>query len=459
MLHMLSLFGGRYWARVAGRDTGQPPRVNGHDEFAARWVQEMLRNLHGLPVTVIRQPFATPGFRDLPATRPGINVLVVIPGSRHPEQAVVVGSHYDGEPYSKGSAYDDTSGSIITLALARELGGEWRAHGLPSRTIEFTLFDAEEQGLVGSNAYAFSLRHGALMPRPIFMINEEQSGVGYPVRPFGLVSRAPVPSIAATTGTLPPHAARIVGPITPADPKDLALALQRVRAAGTTAFARLRSAYPRISYRGGDAPAFASSDKQNLHVGPDIPICCSDNAPFEALGLPTLTLSGDYHYYERAHAPWAFPFDQPQDTPEAMACDTGGSPRPGVALQATLGIEAVISHVLIDDYAPVAPGRRVAVFSSVPAAGDAIQFQVIGSASHADWNFGDGGIARGPSVTHAYRNAGTYTVRIRVGGNHEQTWQMEVPANRSTFSSTLLLNPPRIIPWHPAELQGIAGCR
>lgn len=457
MVSMLDLFSGHYWARVAGLDAGKPARENGHDEFAARWTQEMVRNLHGLPVSVIRRTFATPGFRSLPASRPGVNILVVVPGSRHPDQAVIVGSHYDGEPFSRGSAYDDTSGSMITLALARSLDAEWRAHGLPGRTVEFALFDGEEQGLTGSTAFAFDLRHGALMPRPVFMIDEEQSGIGYPARPFGLLSRSPMPGIAATTGTLAPLAMKIVGPVTPANPKVLALAQQRVIDARASAFHRLQRAYPRIPYRGGDAAAFAPGDEAYVQTGPDVPICCSDNAPFEALGLPTVTLSGDYHYYEQGHASWSFPFDQPQDSLGNMACDTAGSSRPGAALQAALNLELVMSSALVDSYAPPGHGQGVAVFSTVPGAGVPMRFQAPGAA-YPSWTFGDGSGATGASLTHTYRDAGTFLVRLHGGGMIDRAWHVVVPRNQPRFASAILLNPPGIVPWHPSELQGIAGC-
>src|SRR5581483_2439594 len=101
-------------------------------------------------------------------------IVVAVPGSRHPERAILVGAHYDGEPTSHGSAYDDTSGSALMLGVARELAALWRVRGLPAETVEFVLFDAEEQGLVGSSAYAFAWQHGAVLPAPDLLINEEQ---------------------------------------------------------------------------------------------------------------------------------------------------------------------------------------------------------------------------------------------------------------------------------------------
>ena len=51
---------------------------------------------------------------------------MAVPGSQRPNQTVVVGCHPDGEPLSHGSAYDDASGCINALGLARVLGEQWR---------------------------------------------------------------------------------------------------------------------------------------------------------------------------------------------------------------------------------------------------------------------------------------------------------------------------------------------
>lgn len=454
---MLDTFAGQYWARVAGRDTGLPPGTNGHDEFAARWTHEVLANLHGLPTAVLHQQFAVPGFSGLPARRPGDNIVVLVPGSRYPEQSVVVGAHYDGEPFSKGSAYDDASGSMIVLGLARELGAAWRAHGLPSRSMEFVLFDAEEQGLIGSNAYTFALRHGGLMPRPVFMLNEEQSGVGYPVRPFGLLSGAPLPMFATTTAQLSRSAQHLVGPAQRPNPTALKRALVMLDGAVTSAFSALHAAYPTIAYRGGNAPAFGAGDRSSVVRGPNPALCCSDEAPFEALGLPTVTLSGDYHYYEQGSPSWAYPFDQPQDTPTALACDTGGSSRPGSALAAALNLELQVSIPLVDGYAPAGRGTGVAVASDVPGAGLPMHIHAVGG-SNVRWAFGDGATARGNSVEHTYRSAGTYRLSMESGG-HITSYELTIPAKRPVFSSGIKpISPPPIIPWHPAELRGVQGC-
>jgi Zn-dependent M28 family amino/carboxypeptidase len=66
------------------------------------------------------------------------NIDVERTGSRHPEEIVVVGAHYDTVPGSPG-ANDNGSAVVANLALARSL-----ADATPERTIRFAFFVNEE---------------------------------------------------------------------------------------------------------------------------------------------------------------------------------------------------------------------------------------------------------------------------------------------------------------------------
>jgi hypothetical protein len=338
---------------------------------------------------------------------------------------------------------------MILLALARVMGDTWRSQGLPSRTVEFVLFDAEEQGLVGSLAYTFAGAHGALQPTSVVMVDEEQSGIGYPVRPFGLLSEKVLPSYAVTNGFPPP--ARL-GKARTGNPAALQRLTSRLQAARTRVFKRLNTAYSPVPYRGGTAPAFEAADRGLLRIGPD-PLCCSDNAPFQLEGVPTVTFAGEAGYYASAPPSWSYPFDQPQDTPAALACDTGGSPTPGPALQAALDLPLAMSVEIISEYAPPHAGAGVAIISTVPERGVATRFAVAGAANPS-WSFGDGARARGASVSHTYRRAGTYTVRVS-----GRSFRVRVPVSAPSMGFPFgRLNPPPVRPWRPTELEGISGC-
>lgn len=78
------------------------------------------------------------------------NAVGEIPGTEHPEQVIVVGGHLDSWDLAEGST-DNGVGATTTLAAAEAIV---RSGFKPRRTIRFVLFTGEEQGLLGSLAYA-----------------------------------------------------------------------------------------------------------------------------------------------------------------------------------------------------------------------------------------------------------------------------------------------------------------
>lgn len=87
---------------------------------------------------------------------PCSNVVATIRGETHPNEYVLVGAHYDSrnariadaEGPAPG-ANDNASGTAALLELARSI-----AAARPGRSVRFVAFSGEEQGLVGSRAYA-----------------------------------------------------------------------------------------------------------------------------------------------------------------------------------------------------------------------------------------------------------------------------------------------------------------
>jgi hypothetical protein len=82
----------------------------------------------------------------------GGNVLATLPATTGSGDALVIGAHFDGIPTSPAAA-DNATGTAIVLAMARYL----RTVTPRTRPIRFALFDQEEIGLVGSEAYAMKL--------------------------------------------------------------------------------------------------------------------------------------------------------------------------------------------------------------------------------------------------------------------------------------------------------------
>jgi carboxypeptidase Q len=78
------------------------------------------------------------------------NVVGEIRGTEHPEQIVVVGGHLDSWDLASG-ATDNGAGTATTLGAAEAIV---KSGMKPRRTIRFVLFNGEEEGLLGSLAYA-----------------------------------------------------------------------------------------------------------------------------------------------------------------------------------------------------------------------------------------------------------------------------------------------------------------
>jgi carboxypeptidase Q len=109
------------------------------------------------------------------------NVVGEIPGREHPEEIVVAGAHLDSWDLSEG-ATDDGTGVACVLAAADAIV---KSGVRPRRTIRFVLFTGEEQGLLGSLAYA--KQHAAEMKNHLGAVVLD-FGQG-PIREFQLGGR------------------------------------------------------------------------------------------------------------------------------------------------------------------------------------------------------------------------------------------------------------------------------
>jgi len=78
------------------------------------------------------------------------NTVAEIRGTQHPDEVVLLGAHLDSWDLGTGTT-DNGAGAMAVLEAARILAA---AHVRPARTIRFALFTGEEQGLLGSTAYA-----------------------------------------------------------------------------------------------------------------------------------------------------------------------------------------------------------------------------------------------------------------------------------------------------------------
>ncbi len=80
----------------------------------------------------------------------GVNVIAVSPGKS--DRVILVGAHRDNVPGCGTGAYDNASGTVSMLQIARVFSKIEHDH-----TFVFVSFDAEESGLEGSEAYVKKL--------------------------------------------------------------------------------------------------------------------------------------------------------------------------------------------------------------------------------------------------------------------------------------------------------------
>jgi hypothetical protein len=89
-----------------------------------------------------------------PGPIPLYDVIAEIPGTDKANEMVIFGGHIDSWDGARG-AQDNGTGTATTLEAARILSQTLAEQGLrPRRTIRFMLWSGEEQGLLGSRAYA-----------------------------------------------------------------------------------------------------------------------------------------------------------------------------------------------------------------------------------------------------------------------------------------------------------------
>ncbi|HEV7731588.1 MAG TPA: M20/M25/M40 family metallo-hydrolase [Candidatus Binatia bacterium] len=147
--------------RFGGRDNNTPES----DKTQAYLIRKLRRlgqglNPAGVRLDAYKQPFVQSG-------QIGTNLLAVIPGRELPNEYVIIGAHYDHlDTRSSGSgncstgnapggavcpgATDNAAGVAAVLAIGRAIK---KLPEPPRRSIVLALWDAEEDGLLGSMYY------------------------------------------------------------------------------------------------------------------------------------------------------------------------------------------------------------------------------------------------------------------------------------------------------------------
>lgn len=419
--------------RQAGYDNNLPVTINGHDEFAAYWSQEMQKDLVGFGPQVLRDEFKVDGWQGRPATVPAFNVEVSVPGVSHPEQVVVIGCHYDGEAISTQSANDDASGCAIELGVAKAMGDFWRSHHVyPARTLRFVLFDAEEQGLFGSFHYLNNTINGDVN-NIVAMFNEEQNGIAYPLRYLGKMANPLLPFYVELSPLLNSQLYPHQDQLSQQQQQNITHFRGLMQQAVPAIFAQFQAlGFQTISYQGNDnqgvtQPVFSADQTNNMHLEDDS-LGGSDQIPFTLAGVPCATFAGNSTYYDRDPPAWSYPFDQKQDTIQLMNTFASGSSKKAQALVLALAIPGMLTTWMLNQ--PDILGQVSAGGAPIAAISDIGQTQVNQNISlnaqaafdpgytaaplNYSWDFGDGSRALGVSVSHTYITTGTYKLTLIV---------------------------------------------
>jgi Iap family predicted aminopeptidase len=99
------------------------------------------------------------------------NVIADLPGRDRPDEWVIVGAHLDSWDFGTG-AQDNATGVAMVLEAARAIAA---LKTPPRRSIRFTLWGGEEQGQIGSTAYARA--HAGELDRVVAHLNTD-AGTG-----------------------------------------------------------------------------------------------------------------------------------------------------------------------------------------------------------------------------------------------------------------------------------------
>ncbi|HXA29359.1 MAG TPA: PKD domain-containing protein [Candidatus Angelobacter sp.] len=487
--NQINFMSANYLQRYSGQDgepgdmsaTGGnlPPQVNGWQEFYQHWREQMTSaEVMGRFAPAIHYDdhlFFAPSasFFGPPPPYHSDVASVTIPGSTCPGEPVVIAGHPDSTPglnVGNGSTYDDTSGVVMGMGELQALTRWWTAHNAwPTRTVRVFLFDAEEEGLYGSQYYADNLVPTGPQGRPVLAANMDQNGIEYPAHPFGTTKSTWGPGFWYTNVNATPlkdfsiygdAGKKNIMANYPAVVHFRAALDQSVRQAFADLGARYNYSVPLENALEGGAttPAYLPGDVDTYSPVQDDTLGRTDQVPFIALGIPGYGIVGAFDSNAQDN-PIGYPqtplsqlgavglpqvagYDTPRDNIQHLNLITSGttgggadSPTGSVELRRALELPMTWTNYLLarPEYAGAdpAPSGPLALFEALPTApssGTEVSFNgaqsAIGNGSGTltyAWDFGDGARGTGAIVHHAYAQDGWYDARLVVTDSSGRT--------------------------------------
>jgi len=179
----------------------------------------------------------------------GTNLIAVIPGRELPDEYVMIGGHYDhlgvassGDVFN--GATDNATGTAVAIAVGRAIRALPEA---PRRSVVIALWDAEEDGLLGSIAY---------VDAPAIPIEKTVAYVNLDIQGANLAPTLARTSIAVGAETGGNRLAEIVAAAVAADAKSFPSSVDTMQL--SYLFGQLRSDY--ASFVAAEVPTVFFSD-------------------------------------------------------------------------------------------------------------------------------------------------------------------------------------------------------
>lgn len=111
-------------------------------------------------------PFETTRSAASRVSRPGVNVVGLVAGTRAPERYIVVSAHYDHLGVRNGQVFNGADDNASGAAALVTIGAHF-VRSRPAHSVLLVAFDAEEADLAGSKAFVLS----PPVPRDAMLLN------------------------------------------------------------------------------------------------------------------------------------------------------------------------------------------------------------------------------------------------------------------------------------------------
>ena len=231
-----------------------------------------------------------------------------------------------------------------------------------------------------------------------------------------------------------------------------------LREASAGAFAEFRAlGYQELTYhaKGGQQvwrPIFTNNQVNHVPMASDT-VGGSDQIPFTLAGVPDAMFSGNFSYYDTGAPAASYPFDQAQDTVGLMNTFADGGAGQSQALTMALGLPGMLTAWMLSQPGVLgqarADGHPIAAIGSIgpvmpqrPVTLTASAYVPDGLAARLkySWRFGDGTVATGQTVRHAYTAVGSRTLRLTVTapGHGARTVSQVISVGRpATYTNAL----------------------